>query len=103
MSQRRRGLGPPPLPFAPNPPLASPRTMAGLRWLWRRMTFGRVLVLVFLLAMLGLYGLDWQGWASTATLLLFIFGPFLVLRLMGRAFDPLFYANRRPHRRRSTH
>lgn len=77
--------------------------MTGLRWLWRRTTFGRVLVLVFLLAMLGLYGLDWQGWASTATLLLFILGPLLVLRRLGRVFDPVFSANRPPHRRRSTH
>ena len=76
--------------------------MAGLRWLWSRATFGRALVFVFLLAMLGLYGLEWQGWASTATLLLFIFGPLLVLRLLGRVFEPVFSGNR-PHRRRSTH
>jgi hypothetical protein len=81
--------------------------MTVLRWLRRRVTFGRVLMIVFLLAMLGLYGLQWQGWASTATLLIFIFGPLLFLRLLGRAFGPLLYLHRSRSngfpRRRSTH
>ena len=61
-----------------------------LLWLRSKLSFGRVLVGVFLLTMFGLFGTDWSGWATIGTYLLFIFMPFLCLWFCCRSIDGLF-------------